>query len=125
CARFWSKPHRIQNERETYGNSGHGGYLLSWQLEGEAHIELPGSDIHLVPGRIAIIDSRRPMLVSFASDVKRIVAKLPAKAVEECLPGLVRGHAMEFTPTGPLADVLLCYLSEISSTSNTLEAADI
>ncbi len=125
CARFWSKPHHIQNGRETYADSGYAGYLLSWQLEGEAHIELPGSNIHLVPGSIAVIDSRRPMLVSFAGEVKRMVAKLPAKVVEESLPGLVSRHALDFTPRGPLADILQCYLSEISSTSNTLQAEDI
>lgn len=125
CASFWSKPHDVYCGREQLSNAGGAGYLLSWQIGGAAHIEQGNAQMRLLPGSIAIVDGRRPMHVAFPSEVRRVVAKLPVRSVEERLPSLMRSSALAFTPAGPLAEVLFSYLAELSSENSTLVSSDM
>jgi len=125
CTRFWSTPHKVSCSRETYANSGGAGYLLSWQLEGQAVIEQAGTSICLMPGSLAIVDGRRPMSVLFSQNVRRMVAKLPVHAVETALPALVAGRPLSFTPQGGLANMLLAYLEEIADTGSTINVHEL
>lgn len=125
CASFWSKPHDVSCSREQLSNAGAGGYLLSWQMSGEAHIEQGKARIRLAPGGIAIVDGRQPMHVAFPTEVRRIVARLPARALEERLPGFLRLPTMAFTPTGPLAEILFSYLMQLSGEDSALEPKDM
>jgi len=125
CTRFWSTPHQVSCSRETYANSGGAGYLLSWQLEGQAFIEQAGMSICLKPGSLAIVDGRRPMRVGFSQNVRRMVASLPAHAVETALPALIAGRPLSFTPQGGLANMLLAYLQEIADTGSTISSHEL
>lgn len=125
CASFWSKPHDVSCGREQLSNAGSAGYLLSWQVAGEAHIEQGKARIRLAPGGIAIVDGRQPMHVAFPTEVRRIVAKLPARAVEERLPGFLKSPTLAFTPTGPLAEMLFSYLAQLSDEGSVLEPKDM
>ena len=124
CASFWSKPHRVACGRESLANAGASGYLLSWQIAGEACVEQGGMQARLLPGSIAVVDGRRPMLVSFPHNVQRIVARLPAPVVERKLPFLARPQALTFRPQGPMSDLLLAYLRELSNEHSTLTDGD-
>ena len=125
CSRFWSKPHEILCNRESFGDAGGAGYLMSWQVQGDACIEQDRTQIRLTPGSLAIVDGRRPMHISFPQEVRRIVTKLPARLLEKCIPSIVRTHVFEFRPHGFISDLLLSYLSEISNTSSELDASDL
>lgn len=125
CSRFWSKPHQILNSQETYGNAGGGGYLLSWQIRGDAFIAQNNDQIHLRPGELAIVDGRRPMTVSFTTDVERIVARLPAKVVEGHLASMAKLRNLKLNANDPLANLVQSYLSEISSVSKEIALSDL
>lgn len=74
---------------------GSGGYLLNWQIEGEAFVDQGGMQVRLLPGSIAtaIVNGRRPMLVLFPHNVQRIVAKLPARiGANAQAPPFLRGR---------------------------------
>ncbi|WP_408299631.1 AraC-like ligand-binding domain-containing protein [Paraburkholderia sediminicola] len=81
CTSFWSKSHEIYGRRETFGSAGASGYLVSWQIEGEAQVTQEGRQFLLQPGEVAILDGRRPMTVRFPGEVRRVIANLPAKDV--------------------------------------------
>lgn len=125
CAYFRSKAHRVLGAAERFSNAGGSGYLLSWQLEGHARVVQDDTEVLLKPGGVAIVDGRRSMQVTFPDDVCRIVAKLPARAVERRLPGLLRSHALAFVPTGPLASVLFSYLRELSDENSSVQGAEM
>lgn len=125
CGYFWSKPHELRGGREHLSNSGSGGYLVSWQIEGMACVEQDGQQLTQAPGMVAIVDGRRPMHVQFPNDVRRIVAKFPARILEQRLPGLMARHSMLFEPTGPFASMLLAYLTELSRENSPLSDADL
>lgn len=125
CARFWSKPHTILGGRETYANAGGGGYLLSWQLAGEALIEQGPAHIRLRPGEIAVVDARRPMRVLFNDEVQRIVARIPANSLERSIPAVAAAHALTFRPQGSVAGLLLTYLTGLSDETDNFEPADL
>ncbi len=125
CGSFWSKPHELRGSREQMSDSGSGGYLVSWQIEGMACVEQDGQQLTQMPGMVAIVDGRRPMHVRFPNDVRRIVAKFPARILERRLPGLMGRHAVSFEPSGPLAPMLLAYLTELSSENSPLSDADM
>lgn len=106
CAHFQSKAHRVLGAAERYADAGASGYLLSWQVEGQAHVAQGNTTLLQEAGTVAIVDGRRAMEVSFPSDVCRVVANLPARVIERRLPQLVRMHAIAFAPQGPFAEIL-------------------
>lgn len=124
CAAFWSKPHQVYAGREQLGHAGAGGYLLSWQLEGDACIEQDGARLHVRPGSVALVDARRAMSITFPQDVRRIVAKLPPGPIEQRLPLLKRRHAISFTPQHFLAQTLFAYLSELADEDSLMSTPD-
>jgi AraC-like DNA-binding protein len=125
CASFWSKPHELRSGREQLSNAGRAGYLVSWQIEGDALIEQGVTSMRQKPGSVAIVDGRRPMHISFPSDVRRIVAKLPARVVEDRLPQLLISHLLAFHPQGPFSPMLFSYLTELSRESSFLLPSDM
>lgn len=125
CGSFWSKPHELRGGRETVSESGSSGYLVSWQLEGNACVEQDGQQFVQKPGMVTIMDGRRPMLVSFPNDVRRIVAKFPARILEPRFPSLPSRHIVSFQPSGPFASMLLAYLTELSNENSPLSDADM
>jgi AraC family transcriptional activator of tynA and feaB len=125
CASFWSKPHELRCGREQLAHSGSAGYLLSWQIEGEALIEQGNTSLRQKPGSVTVLDGRRPMHISFPCDVRRIVAKMPARAIEERLPHLLASHLFAFEPQGPFASMLFTYLTELSRESSSLLPSDM
>ena len=125
CASFWTKAHDVCGKRETLGNAGASGYLVSWQMEGTAEITHDEQRRILVrPGDVTIIDSRRPMKVCFPGSVRRIVANLPAAAVEKSLPVLQHIHSMPLAPAEPFAAILRSYLVELSTGNHALKLGD-
>ncbi|CAB3741046.1 HTH-type transcriptional activator RhaS [Paraburkholderia sediminicola] len=114
CASFWSRPHELRCGREYPGDTSEGGYLVSWQLAGNAHVTQGYMEFEQLPGTLAIIDGRRPMRVVFPHEVRRIIAKLPARTLEDRIPSLLGGHCMAFTPSGPFAKILKEYFDELS-----------
>lgn len=125
CGSFWSKPHELRGGREHMSESGSGGYLVSWQIEGMACVEQDGQQLTQKPGMVTIVDGRRPMHVRFPNDVRRIVAKFPARILEQRFPSLISRHAVSFEPSGPFASMLLAYLTELSSDNSPLSDADM
>lgn len=124
CASFWTKAHTVCGRREALGTAGASGYLVSWQIEGEAQITQEEQKLVVRPGEVAIIDGRRPMSVCFPGDVRRVVANLPARAVERSLPMLLRWHTLVIQPSGPFASILSAYLTELSSGHQNLRCDD-
>ena len=121
CASFWSKAHQVRSARETLGDTGLAGYLISYQLEGESHITQGDERFVLRPGEIAIIDGRRDMSVRFPGTVRRMVAKLPATTVERMMPALARRHSWHLKPAGTFASMLLALLTELASQETDLD----
>lgn len=124
CGVFWSKPHRLGWGRERAAHAGASGYLVSWQLEGEAHIEYGNRRVIQAAGAIAVADARRAMSVSFPGEVRRIVAKLPASLLEAKLPRLLTSHVEVFRPSGPFAPTLLSYFTELSREDAKVDPGD-
>lgn len=100
CGFFWSRPHRVRWGRSQLADSSAPGYLVSWQIEGEAHIEHDTQRVIQPAGSIAIVDARRPMSVTFPVEVRRIVAKLPARMLELRMPRLLTSASRSFSPRG-------------------------
>ncbi len=125
CGAFRSSAHRLRWGREQLGHSGGAGYLVSWQIEGEARIEQGSTRVIQSPGSVAIADGRCAMSITFPSDVRRIIAKLPSRLVEERMPHLLTSHLHVFRPTGPFASTLFTYLTELSLGTSTLQAQDM
>lgn len=125
CGRFWSRAHRLRWAREQAADAGGAGYLVSWQLEGEAQIEQGDQRVVQAAGCIAIADARRAMSVTFPGDVRRIVAKLPAHVVETRMPQLLTSHLQVFQPSGPFAPTLFSYLTELSREDATVLPEDM
>src|SRR5690606_31444110 len=124
CASFWSKPHQVYSRREQLSDSGASGYLLSWQLDGVSLIEQGAARIKLEPGKLAIVDARRPMSITFPDNVRRIVAKLPPEPVEQRLPVLRRLHTTCIAPPPSMGQILLSYLTELSDGDSRLTTSD-
>lgn len=114
CAAFWSRPHEVSCKREHLSETGYSGYLVSWQLSGEARIQQDENRFVLHPYELAIVDGRREMSVSFPHDVERIVAKFPAHLLESRIPALRRSHTLRLEPSGPFTGMLLNYLTELA-----------
>ncbi|CAN5719951.1 helix-turn-helix domain-containing protein [soil metagenome] len=125
CAKFWSRPHEVVGVRESMSNDGGSGYLVSWQLEGNANITVDDERFVLQPGQIAIIDGRRAMRVHFPGDVTRMVANIPAAALEARLPRLRRLKKLVLAPEGPFSATLRTYFEELSSGEFTIAAHDM
>lgn len=125
CSKFRSSPHRLRWQRESLGNAGAAGYLVSYQIEGEAQIEQGSQKVTQPAGSIAIIDSRRAVSVTFPVHVNRIVAKLPAVVIEPRMPELMASHLEVFHPAGPFAPTLLSYLTELSRNGTSLTADEM
>ena len=64
------------------------------------------------------------MKVCFPGSVRRIVANLPAAAVEKSLPVLQHVHSMPFAPAEPFATILQSYLVELSTGNHALKLGD-
>lgn len=124
CASFWSKAHEVYGRKETLGDYGASGYLVSWQIEGTAEIAQDQRRLLARPGDLTIIDARRAMRVRFPKEVRRIVANLPAAAVERSLPVLQRAHSLSLAPAEPFAAILQSYLRELSIGQHTLGPTD-
>lgn len=124
CASFWSKSHQVYSKGERYSDTGSAGYLLSWQLEGTTHIEQEKASMLVHPGSLAIVDARRPMSITFPKDVRRIVAKLPAVALEQRLPMLRHAHSLNLTPPPGMGQILLAYLRELAEGGLELSSPD-
>ncbi len=114
CGLFWSRPHRVRWGRSQLTDSSAPGYLVSWQIEGEAHIEHDTQRVIQPAGTVAIVDARRPTSVTFPVEVRRIVAKLPARMLELRMPRLLTSRLEVFQPSGPFAPTLISYLTELS-----------
>jgi AraC family transcriptional activator of tynA and feaB len=125
CGSFWSKPHELRSGRERFSDAGVAGYLVSWQIEGDAYIGQGNDQLRQRPGSVAIIDGRRPMHVAFPNDVRRIIAKLPARLIEDRLPYLMASHTLVFDPQGPFASMLFSYLMELSKEDSPLIGSDV
>lgn len=125
CGLFWSRPHRLRWAREQSSDAGAAGYLVSWQLQGEAHIEQGNERVIQPAGSIAIADARRAMSVTFPGEVRRIVAKMPAGVLEARLPRLLGSHLEVFHPSGPFAPTLLSYFTELSRDESAVLPEDM
>ena len=125
CGSFWSQPHRLRWGREQLGDAGAAGYLVSWQIEGEAQVEQGDHRIVQPAGSVAIADARRAMSVTFPGEVRRIVAKLPARVLETRMPRLLTSHLEVFQPCGPFAPTLFSYLTELSREGTAFLPADM
>lgn len=64
------------------------------------------------------------MKVCFPGSVRRIVANLPAAAVEKSLPVLQHIHSMPLAPAEPFAAILRSYLVELSTGNHALKLGD-
>ncbi|WP_423460129.1 helix-turn-helix domain-containing protein [Ottowia sp. VDI28] len=125
CGFFWSKPHRVRWGRSQLADASTPGYLVSWQLEGEAHIEHGTQRLIQPAGSVAIVDARRPTSVTFPTEVRRIVAKLPARMLELRMPGLLTSRLEVFQPSGPFAPTLISYLTELSREAAAVQPTDM
>jgi AraC family transcriptional regulator, positive regulator of tynA and feaB len=125
CGSFWSRPHELRGGREQLSDAGTAGYLVSWQIEGEAQINQGNTRLLQTPGSVAIVDGRRPMHISFPHDVRRIVAKLPARVIEDRLPHLLTSHLVSFHPQGPFSPILFAHFSELSRENSLFAASDV
>ena len=125
CGFFWSKPHRVRWGRSQLADSSAPGYLVSWQIEGEAHIEHGSQRVIQPAGSVAIVDARRPTSVTFPTEVRRIVAKLPARMLELRMPWLLASRLEVFQPSGPFAPTLISYLTELSRESAAVHPSDM
>lgn len=125
CAIFWSNAHAVSSVRESYDDAGRSGYLLSWQIEGHAHIVQDGDEMHLSPGTVAIIDARRAMSIRFSDNVRRIVTKLPAPMLEHKIPALIQRHHFAFEGSGPFSDMLFTSLSELAGAQSLIDGAEV
>lgn len=109
---------------ERLSSAGAAGYLVSWQLEGVAHVEQKGLRVVQRPGEVAIVDARQPMQIHFPGSVKRMVAKMPADVLEERIPRLSRTRAISFRPQGPLSPLLFSHLNELAGISIELRCGE-
>lgn len=125
CGSFRSTPHRLCWGREQLGGAGAAGYLVSWQIEGEAQIEQGSRRVIQPAGSVAVVDARRAMSVTFPVQVRRIVANLPARMLEVRMPRLLTSHLEVFQPCGPFAATLFSYLTELSRESTTVLPGDV
>jgi AraC family transcriptional regulator, positive regulator of tynA and feaB len=125
CASFWSMPHQVKGVKESISNWGSSGYLVSWQTEGRANISIDGNELVLQPGQVAVIDGRRPMRVDFPSEVRRIVANLPAVVVEKKIPSLRNSHTLVLSPKGAFGSVLHTYLAELACEDAQIDGSDM
>jgi len=124
CASFCSEPHEVISGGEQAGTAGSAGYLVSWQLEGEARVEQKGLHVVQRPGEVAIVDARLPLQVAFPGNVKRLVAKMPADVLEQRIPRLSRSRAIAFRPQGPLSSLLFAHLNELAGFSIALRSGE-
>ncbi|MET4575964.1 AraC family transcriptional regulator [Ottowia thiooxydans] len=125
CGLFWSQPHRVRWGRAQLSDPGDPSYLVSWQIEGEAHIEHGRQRLVQSAGSVAIVDARQATSVTFPVEVRRIVARLPARTLELRMPQLLTSHLQVFQPSGPFAPTLFSYLSELSREATTLVPSDV
>jgi AraC family transcriptional activator of tynA and feaB len=122
---FRSQAHQVRGLGETFGTAGASGYLVSWQIEGEARVTQDDRDFLMQPGMFSILDGRRPLTVDFLGDVSRIVTNFPARVMESRLPSVLRNHTAGLRPSRPFAQILSAYLTELSIGSDNLSLNDI
>ncbi|MBH1965095.1 MAG: helix-turn-helix transcriptional regulator [Comamonadaceae bacterium] len=125
CGLFWSQPHRVRWSRAQLSDPVDPSYLVSWQIEGEAHIEHGRQRLVQSAGSVAIVDTRQATSVTFPVEVRRIVARLPARTLEMRMPQLLTSRLEVFQPSGPFAPTLFSYLSELSREATTLVPSDV
>ncbi|WP_156909335.1 helix-turn-helix domain-containing protein [Ottowia thiooxydans] len=125
CGLFWSQPHRVRWGRARLSDPCDPSYLVSWQIEGEAHIEHGNQRLIQPAGSVAIVDTRHPTSVTFPVEVRRIVARLPARTLELRMPQLLTSHLEVFQPAGPFAPTLLSYLNELSRDALAVSPSDV
>ena len=125
CADFLSGPHEVSCPGDSFSDAGRSGYLVSWQLEGDAYLSHGDSRSVLSPGSLAIVDGRKSMRVRFPGPVHRIVASLPARAIEERLPTLLRSHSLLLRPAEPVASMLISYLKELSNQQSAVTSDEM
>lgn len=125
CADFLSGPHEVSCAGDSFSDAGRSGYLVSLQLDGDAYLSQDDFRAVLTPGSLAIVDARRPMRVRFPGRVHRIVASLPARAIEDRLPALLRSHSLLLRPAEPVAGMLVAYLKELSSEKSLVTSGEM
>jgi len=89
-ASFVSKPHRIVRTRAHVSRSGESGYLVSWQKAGRSQIVQGDAAMLLETGEIGVIDVEKSFHVDFPTSVKRTLALIPRRGLEEKAPWLRR-----------------------------------
>jgi AraC family transcriptional activator of tynA and feaB len=112
-ARFASRPHRILRHRNHVLRSGEEGYLVSWQEEGQSHIAQGDASLVLDAGEIAIVDVEKSFSVDFPTPVRRTLALVPRRRLEEKAPWLKRSPPMKVTGDGVYAGLARAHLAQL------------
>lgn len=112
-ARFASKPHRILRNRAHVLRSGEEGYLVSWQEEGQSHIAQGDASLLLEAGEIAIVDVEKSFQVDFPMPVRRTLALVPRRKLEEKAPWLKRSPPAKVPGDGIFADLARAHLAQL------------
>ena len=112
-ARFASRPHRILRQRNHVLRSGEEGYLVSWQEEGQSHIAQGDAALVLEAGEIAVVDVEKSFMVDFPTPVRRTLALVPRRKLEEKAPWLKRSPPSKVTGEGIFAGLARAHLAQL------------
>lgn len=112
-ARFASQPHRILRNRGHVLRSGEEGYLVSWQEEGQSQIVQGDSTLLLEAGEIAIVDVEKAFAVEFPTAVRRTLALVPRRRLEEKAPWLKRSPPVKAAAQGVFTGLARAHLAHI------------
>lgn len=112
-ARFDSKPHRILRNRSHVARSGEEGYLVSWQEEGQSQIVQGDASLLLEAGEIAIVDVEKSFQVDFPAPVRRTLALVPRRRLEEKAPWFKRSPPVKVMGDGVFAGLARAHLAQL------------
>lgn len=112
-ARFASRPHRILRQRSHVLRSGEEGYLVSWQEQGQSHIVQGDASLLLETGEIAIVDVEKTFQVEFPTPVRRTLALVPRRRLEEKAPWFKRSPPVKVLGDGVFAGLARAHLAQL------------
>lgn len=110
-ASFASSPHSIIRKRKHFARALDGGYLLSWQMEGRSLVSQNDRTAVLDPGDLGIVDSERSFRVDFLAPVKRMLALVPRRQLEEKAPWFKSSGPLRIGADHPLTRLICDHFS--------------
>lgn len=119
-ATVYSSPVCVSREKPDIGQSSNGYFKISFQLEGEAHLEQGGRMTMLRPGDWAFYDCTQPYKLTLPQSYKQLVLKVPHTDLRNQIPMVEDLTATKVSGPGGVATIARNMVLDVDNQFNNV-----